>query len=417
MSASQVDVVVLGAGMVGVSAALHLQAAGRSVAIVDRHPTPAGETSYGNSGVIEGSVIEPHYFPRDLRKLWRYARNATSEANYHLSALASVAPWLFAYWRAGAGEAAARSARGLLPLIRAAIPEHDALIAQADAEHLVRRGGWVKLYRSEPGWAKAKADAERARAAGMRIDALDAAGLAALEPALRGALAGAMHMRDAVSVQDPGDLAAAYGRLFLARGGRHLVGDARSLAEIGQGWTVSTGAGTLAARDVVVALGPWSDDVFRALGYRLPLGVKRGYHLHYAAEGNATLARPVYDADGGFVLAPMSRGVRLTTGAEFARRDAPPTPVQIDKTSAVARQIFPLGAPVEPTPWLGRRPCLPDMLPVIGRGWRHRGLWFDFGHQHLGLTLGPASGRLLAELVTHAEPFIDPAPYRAERFA
>lgn len=417
MTVAQFDVVVLGAGMVGVSAALHLQAAGRSVAIVDKHPTPAGETSYGNSGIIEGSVIAPHPFPRDLKKLWNYARNATSEANYHASALPSVAPWLWAYFRAGSPETAARGATALQALIRNAIPEHDALIHAAGAEHLVRRNGWTKLYRSAPGWEKAKKDAETARSLGIRVDALDAEAFAREEPFMRGPICGAMIMRDAVSVQDPGDLAAAYGDLFLKRGGRHLVGDARTLEEIGESWRVATREGAVAARDVVVALGPWSDDIFRKLGYRMPLGVKRGYHLHYATEGNATLTRSLFDSDGGFVLAPMKRGVRLTTGAEFALRDAPPTPVQIDKTAAIARQLFPLGAPLEATPWLGRRPCLPDMLPVVGRGWKHRGLWFDFGHQHLGLTLGPASGRLLADLMTHRAPYIDPAPYRAERFA
>lgn len=417
MSVREVDVVVLGAGMIGVSAALHLQAAGRSVAIVDKHPAPAGETSYGNSGVIEGSVIAPHYFPRDLKKLWRYARNATSEANYHVSALASVAPWLFSYWRAGSPDSAARSAAALFPLVRAAIGEHDALIADAGAEHLVRRNGWTKLYRSAPGWEKAQRDAATARSMGVRVDALDAAALAAEEPFLRGPVCGAMIMRDAVTVADPGDLAGAYGELFTQRGGLYRTGDARTLEEIGRGWRVATREGALAARDVVVALGPWSDDITGRLGYRIPLGVKRGYHLHYATQGNAVLTRSLFDADGGFVLAPMKRGVRLTTGAEFARRDAPPTPIQIDKTAAIARDLFPLGAPLEAQPWLGRRPCLPDMLPVIGRAPRHRGLWFDFGHQHLGLTLGPASGRLLADMMTHRAPFLDPSPYRVERFA
>ncbi len=78
--------------------------------------------------------------------------------------------------------------------------------------------------------------------------------------------------------------------------------------------------------------------------------------------------------------------------------------------------MFPLGERLDPSPWLGRRPCLPDMLPVIGHAPRHRGLWFDFGHQHLGLTLGPASGRLLADLMTAAPPFVDPLPFAADRF-
>jgi D-amino-acid dehydrogenase len=167
---------------------------------------------------------------------------------------------------------------------------------------------------------------------------------------------------------------------------------------------------------VVVALGPWSDLVFGPLGYPIPLGVKRGYHLHLAPRGNAVLHHPVLDADLGYLLAPMNRGIRLTTGVEFARRDRPPTPIQLKRALPRAHALFPLGEPVDAKPWMGARPCLPDMLPVIGRGARHPGLWFDFGHQHHGLTLGPASGRLLAEMMTGETPFADPKPFAAERF-
>jgi D-amino-acid dehydrogenase len=182
------------------------------------------------------------------------------------------------------------------------------------------------------------------------------------------------------------------------------------------GWEVHTAGGVVTGAAVVIALGPWSNLLFRRLGYRFPFGVKRGYHMHYRAEGNATLNRPVVDAEHGFALTPMRRGIRLTTGAEFALRDAPPTPVQLARVEPLARQIFPLGERLEAEAWLGRRPCLPDMLPVIGPGYRHRGLWFNFGHHHLGFTLGPVTGRLLAEMLTGETPFTDPTPYRGERF-
>ena len=173
----------------------------------------------------------------------------------------------------------------------------------------------------------------------------------------------------------------------------------------------------VAAREAVVALGPWSDVIVGKLGYRLPFGIKRGYHLHFRARGNAVLNHPVLDLDGGYLLAPMDQGIRLTTGAEFAARDAPMTPVQMARAIPKARRLFPLAEPLEDMPWMGSRPCLPDMLPVIGRAPKHDGIWFDFGHQHHGLTLGPVSGRLLAEQMTGETPFTDPAPYRADRFA
>ena len=123
------------------------------------------------------------------------------------------------------------------------------------------------------------------------------------------------------------------------------------------------------------------------------------------------------DFESGYVVTPMARGLRLTTGAEFARVDDPPSPAHLDRAGAVRRaRLYPLGERLDADPWLGRRPCLPDMLPVIGPAPRHKGLWFDFGHQHLGLTLGPISGRLLADLMTGAAPFVDPAPYAIDAF-
>ena len=165
----------------------------------------------------------------------------------------------------------------------------------------------------------------------------------------------------------------------------------------------------------MVALGAWADVVTGPLGYRLPLGVKRGYHMHYRPAGNAVLNHTVLDAETGYAMAPMARGIRLTTGAEFADRDAPKTPVQLARAEPVARTLFPLGERLDPEPWMGVRPCTPDMLPVIGPAPRHGGLWFAFGHAHHGLTLGPVTGRLLAEMMTGEKPFIDPTPYRADQ--
>jgi len=171
------------------------------------------------------------------------------------------------------------------------------------------------------------------------------------------------------------------------------------------------------APHVVVALGPFARDILDPLGIRLPLGIKRGYHCHYRPSGNATLSRPVLDAEVGYCLAPMEQGIRLTTGAEFAARDAQPTPEQFGRLMPSARALFPLGDSVEPSPWMGSRPCFADSRPVIGQAPGQPGLWLSYGHAHWGLTLAPASGRLLAEMITGATPFCDPTPFGAGRFA
>lgn len=410
------DVIILGAGIVGISAALHLQRRGRSVALIDRRGM-AEETSYGNSGLIQREGVVPYTFPRDPALVARYAFNMLPEANLHWSALPRIAPWLFRHWLNSTPERKDATARAAKPLVERCIVEHEALAGDAGVLNMLRRTGYLRVYRSaqvlDDALAKDAADRDKY---GVNFQPVDVKGIAELEPNLKGSLAGGVLMPDPVSVADPAGLARAYGKLLVERGGHFLRGEARSLTQVPDGWQVQAAIGPVTAPALVVALGAWSDDVLRPLGYRFPLGIKRGYHMHYRPAGNATLARPVLDAQYGYLLAPMTAGIRLTTGAEFATRDAPPTPRQLDRVEPLARAIFPLGERVDQTPWLGRRPCLPDMLPVIGAAPRHKGLWLDFGHHHLGLTLGPVSGRLLAEMMTGETPFTDPTPYRAARF-
>ena len=410
------DVVVLGAGIIGVCVALDLQARGRSVILVDRRTGPGEETSFGNAGLIERASIFPYLFPRDWRSFWRYACNNAPEARYHLSALPHIAPWLWRYFLNSAPAPAARIASAARPLIERSLSEHEILAKRAGVGAALRRTGWIKLYRSERAFERGEAEARRLLPFGLNLDILDASSLVARETALHGEFAGAIHFLDPASVADPHGLVQAYAALFLREGGRYVVGDARTLERSGERWALSTQAGPISAGEAVVALGPWSSQSFRPLGYKIPLAAKRGYHVHFRPPEGATLTRPVLDAENGCVLSPMAAGIRMTTGAEFARRDAPPTPVQIERAEPFARKLVSLGERVEKTPWMGARPCLPDMLPVIGPAPRHKGLWFAFGHQHHGLTLGPVSGRLLGELMVGDDPLTDPTPYRADRF-
>jgi len=412
MAELKADVLVLGAGMVGVSAALHLQQRGRDVILVDRHELAGEETSFGNAGLIECASVFPYMFPRELTQLVQYAFNRSPQARYSLFDLPDFLPWLVRYYLASSPRRALRSAMAELPLIQRSLVEHEALIAEAEVPELLRKTGWLKLFRSDASLVISAKEVERARQYGVPGEVLGPSAIAAREPNLSGEFAGAIYLPTPGFVPDPGALAKAYTALFARKGGRFLVGDARTLAQDGKGWRIKGAS----AREVVVALGPWSDLVFRPLGYSIPLGVKRGYHLHLAPRGNAVLNHPVLDTDLGYLLAPMSRGIRLTTGVEFARRDAPPSPVQIEQALPRACALFPLGEAIDAKPWMGARPCLPDMLPVIGQAPRHAGLWFDFGHQHHGLTLGPATGRLLAEMMTGQTPFADPKPFAAQRF-
>ena len=403
--------------MVGVSVALHLQHHGRDVVLIDRRGS-GEETSYGNSGLIQREGVIPYTFPREFGAILSYALNRRSDVVYHLSALPRMAPWLFRYWQNATPEGIERSARALAPLMAQCIQEHDSLIAEAGdaAGALVQHMGWIRCLRTEESLRQAIANTRRLDKYGVDYAVLTGAQLRELEPHASEKVIGAIHFRGSPTCSDPGLLTKAYAELFTRRGGRFLNGDARRLAQERSGWSLPSDSGPIEAQEVVAALGPWSDDVFRPLGYDLPLAVKRGYHMHYRVSGNAVLGHPLHDGDGGYMLVPMSQGIRLTTGVEFAERDAPPTPVQLARDETIASELFPLGERLEPAPWLGRRPCLPDMVPVIGRGERHRGLWFAFGHAHHGFTLGPVTGRLLAEMMTGETPFTDPSRYAASRF-
>lgn len=410
------DAVVLGAGIIGISVALHLQARGRSVVLVDRRGA-AEETSFGNAGLIQREGVYPYGFPHDFGALLRYGLNRTVDAHYHLSALPELAPFLWKYWLHSRPARHAAIAHQYSQLIEHCIAEHEALAVQAGATGLMRRNGWMRVFRTERERDTRFAEAARWRGEfGINFRSLDAGALQEAEPHLSPSLVGALHWIDPVSVIDPQVLALAYLTLFESRGGRFLQGNAASLKEERDGWSLRTVDGPLQAGCVVVALGPWADVVTRPLGYDLPLAVKRGYHMHYRAAGQARLNHPVLDTERGYMLAPMQRGIRLTTGAEFARRDAIRTPVQLGRAEPIARELFPLAERLDNEPWMGARPCTPDMMPIIGKAPRHADLWFAFGHAHHGFTLGPVTGRLIAELIAGEAPFVDPVPYRPDRF-
>jgi D-amino-acid dehydrogenase len=412
---ARTDAIVLGAGIVGASIALHLAKRGLSVALVDRGG-PGEETSYGNAGIIEGNTIFPPAFPSDWRKILQVALKRAPEANYHVSFLPELAPWLIAFRAASRPKRLIDTVYAMRPLFARAVAEHEALMAEPGAACYLRRDGWLKLFRTDQAFAALAPEFELAAKFGIENLKLDVEEARALEPALAPVFRHAVHWTGAVGITNPLALTRAYVARFAGIGGIVLTGDARNLRRVDGGWRVDADGGPINAREAVVALGPWAPDVLKPLGIRLPLGIKRGYHRHFRPRGNLGLSRPVLDSEIGYCVAPMEQGLRLTTGAEFAARDAPPTPVQFARLMPEAQKLFPLGEPVETAPWMGCRPCFPDSRPVIGRAPNNARLWLAYGHAHWGLTLGPATGRLIAEMMTGATPFCDPAPYAAERF-
>ncbi|WP_254277661.1 FAD-binding oxidoreductase [Halomonas sp. 3H] len=410
------EIIVLGAGMVGVSVAWHLARRGQHVTLVDRRE-PGRETSFGNAGIIQREAVRPYAFPRDLATLMRVLPNRQVDIRYRPGGMVSAAGPLLRYWQNSSPSRYARIVPEYASLIALSLDAHAPMIEAAGAESLIRKEGWLEVYRTADGLAErcreAEANAERF---GVEYRVLDPAALAAMEPDLAEEPAGAIHWTQPWTADDPGGLVQAYAQAFQAEGGHVMQAEVQGVARVGAGWRVTTTEGALEGEQVVMAMGPWSENWLGKLGIAVPLFVKRGYHMHYAAVGEARLNHWVMDAEVGYLLAPMRAGIRLTTGAELERLEAPAHHRQLAAAEAVARRLFPLGERRDPEPWKGARPCTSDMKPVIGPAPGQPGLWLAFGHGHQGFTLGPATGRLLSQMMAGETPEVDMKPFRADRF-
>ncbi len=403
--------------MVGVSVAYHLVRRGHAVVLVDRRE-PGMETSFGNAGLIQREAVRPHPFPRDLSTLWRLLPNRSTDIRYRGGAMWASSRALLQYWRCSAPGPYARIVQEYASLIRHCTEEHAVMLEQAGAQSLIRKDGWLGAFRTPKAFHEQLAFAEEAKTRfGVEFAALDAAAFHAREPALSSVMTGGIDWTNSWSVVDPSALVQAYARAFEAYGGRIVRTEARQIEQVGSQWRLHTGDGALTTRELVLATGPWSGEWLARLGYRLPLFHMRGYHMHYATSAGAELHSALMDVEKGYLLSPKRSGIRLTTGAELNTLGAPPRAGQFQAAESEARRIFPLGERLDPQPWIGARPCMADMKPVIGPAHHHSGLWFAFGHGHQGFTLGPLTGRLIGEMMDGETPCVDMAPFQASRFS
>ncbi|MBD8688794.1 FAD-binding oxidoreductase [Rhizobium sp. CFBP 13644] len=382
--------------MVGVTTALALQECGHHVTIVDRNPS-ASEASYGNAGIIQVEATEPYGFPRDPVSLVRMAFGLDNSVNYQLAALPAAASSLAAYFLNSAPLRHREISSVYRTVIEPSGITHDQLIQASGAEGLIRRTGYIQMHRGSSAFDKDAQNAERlAREYGVQANILDNSDLRREEPVLQRDFAGAIHWLASRSCIDPAALVRSYADLFQSRGGSLLQGDATTLAASGAGWQMKLNdGGVVKAENIVVALGSWSPNFLRRFGHVFPMIYKRGYHRHYDAPSLPT--RPLFDLAAAVLYCPMTQGLRLTTGAEIARfPNAPKTSKQLERGEKSAREVLDLGSPVEHEPWAGWRPCMPDMLPVIGKLPGTDGIWCNFGHGHHGFTLGPSTAQVLA---------------------
>jgi len=413
------SILVVGGGIVGVCNALALQRAGHDVILIDRG-MPGRETSYGNAGVLSESSVAVLNSPGLLKALPKLLLGRSNGLRYSPLFVLKRLGWMLRFlahctprhWRA-----AAYALRQLQVL---SLTQHKEWIAEAGVQTLLRHGGWMKVFRSESSFAAYASELALYDEVGVRYTVFDRDQLRQIEPGLKPIYEKAVLFDDTCGVSNPAALTDAYLALFIAAGGTVVEGSVTGLDQQADGWRVTlTGADTttIEGDGVVLAAGAWTAEIAGWLGYDLPLGWERGYHLHLAPADGPQLNRAVNDVDGGFAIAPMQQGVRITSGVELTARDAPPDYTQIRKSVLLAREAHEMKAEIDSEPWMGRRPTMVDSLPVIGPAPRHRGLWFNFGHQHVGLSMAPGSALAITAMVAGMPPPLDTTPFRAERFS
>lgn len=411
------SIIVIGGGIVGVAAALQLQLDGHQVRLIDRQQ-PGRETSYGNAGVLSDSSVVVLNNPGLIKALPKLLLNRSNGLRYSLFFVLRRFGWFvrfLAHCRPSHVKHAAYALRALLQL---SLGQHKEWIKAAGVDHLLRHGGgWFKLFRTEKGFANYAAEMAIMREVGVSFSIFDREQIRQIEPGLEPIYYKGVLMDETCAVSSPADLTDAYLALFKAAGGVVDCVTVTGLARGNDGWQVRGDQdSSFHSDDVVLAAGAWSAEIACWLGYDIPMAWERGYHLHFEAGDQPVVTRPILDVEGGFVVAPMRQGLRVTSGVELTDRDAPPNFGQITLSVALAGEAVKLGKRIEDTPWMGRRPTLVDSLPMIGAAPRHDGLWFNFGHHHIGLSMAPGSALLLAALIKKAPPPIDPSPFRASRF-
>jgi glycine/D-amino acid oxidase-like deaminating enzyme len=408
-------IVVVGAGIVGVCTAWHLLRRGADVTLIDRDE-PGRGCSFGNAGALSCGSVAPLAMPGVMRDALTMLLDPAAPLRIPLSYLPKAAPWLRQFVRASQPDEVRRIAQALSTLLANSMEKHVELLGEIGAADLVRRTGQLYLYPDEAYLAKDTLSWALRREHGLRVERLGRGEILALEPEVGPGYGVGMFTPDQGMSINPYRQVTVIAAAFACRGGR-IVRD-RIVAielEADRLRALRGETATYPVDHAVICAGAWSAQLLADLGYAIPLESQRGYHVTIAAPGIA-VARPVIAADRKVFLTPMEDGLRVAGTVEFGGLARLPSRKRADFLMRDLARVFPRAqAPREWSFWMGHRPCLPDSLPVMGPG-RHRGLWLNFGHGHLGLTMSATSGDILARAICGEPSNIDLAPYSHERF-
>ncbi len=405
---------VIGAGVVGMATALSLQREGNRVTVFD--PEPPGEAcSSGNAGIIAPYAVVPVQTPGILWQVPGMLADPLSPLAVRWAHFPPLVPWLIRFALASGRsrvKAISKALASVLPDVRGAWAD---LAAEAGADGLLADSDILMLYSTEKGWRDVQFALDLRRRRGIAVEEIPVAEARRLEPALAPVFARAVLTPGQSWCADPLALTRGLVDRFRALGGEIRTERVRSARPREEGGAVlETESGAAGWDNVVLSAGAWSRQLAAMLGAPVPLGTERGYHV-MLDQGAGLLNRPVALNDRGFYMTPMAGGLRCAGTVELGGLDAPADPKRADAIERQVRRLLP-DAGKKRSDWLGFRPSMPDSLPVLGPAPGRRGIWLNFGHGHLGLTLAATCGRIIADLIAARDPGIDLAPFSAARF-
>ena len=407
--------VVVGAGIVGAATALNLQRRGFAVTLVDAQE-PGEGASYGNAGVAARCAIVPVPVPGLLRKFPGMLLDPMGPLSIDFLHVARNARWFIDYLRHGRAAEVERIAAELFKLTDGAIDEHLELARETGAEPWVTARDYLYIYPERKNFEAESFAWGIRRRHGIEYVEVDATELREMEPDLAPGFRFAIRLPQHGFALDPGKLVKGLVETLRRNGGVFLKARTREI-ELGAGGAraIQTEVGRIAFDRLVIAAGAWSADLVQPLGLRVPLMSERGYHAEFRDPG-IRHNHPLMVTSGKYVATPMAGRLRLAGMVEFRPMAAPPDPKLSDRLKRHARLLFPGARLDQAATWMGHRPSLPDSLPVIGAVPGHPDVFLAFGHQHIGLTTGPRTGRLVAQLVAGERVNMDLGAFRAERF-
>lgn len=408
-------VAVVGAGIVGVSTAIWLQRDGHDVVLIDRGE-PGEGTSYGNGGVLASCSIVPVTVPGLMRKAPRMLFDRNQPLFLRWSYLPKLAPWLRRYLSHCTPQDARRIADALMPIVGDSLADHQALSRGTGAEKWLKPSDYAFVYNDRAHYEGDAFGWGIRRDHGFEWDEMEGRALRDYEPALAPGLGFAARLAGHGTITDPGRYVKDLASHVVANGGRVLKGEVDDFVrEDGRVAGVRIGGETIACSAAVLATGVWSKALCRKLGLEVPLETERGYHVELWEPSMAPHV-PLMVASGKFVITPMEGRLRLAGVVEFAGLDAPASRAPFDLLMRNVKAALPGIAWKEKREWMGHRPAPADSIPVIGEAPAAKGAFLGFGHHHVGLTGGPKTGRILAQLVSGKTPNLDLAPYAPSRF-